>query len=103
MVEVVDVDARVPVLDRGADGAGLGDAGERQSGALRIGAVAVLEIDRDGKVGRPIERGGVLDDLIQGELPSRRPRVNAKPELVLASALKPSAAKTRAEPGVSVW
>jgi hypothetical protein len=31
-------------------------------------------------------------------LPSNRPSVNAKPELVVASALNPSAAKTRAEP-----
>src|SRR5215212_7650647 len=30
--------------------------------------------------------------------PSSRPSVNAKPELVVASALKPSASKTRAEP-----
>ena len=30
--------------------------------------------------------------------PSRRPSVNAKPELVVASALKPSASSTRAEP-----
>src|SRR5439155_738180 len=30
--------------------------------------------------------------------PSRRPCVNANPELVLATALKPSASRTRAEP-----
>ena len=40
----------------------------------------------------------VLDHLIERGTPSGRPSVKAKPELVVASALKPSASKTLAEP-----
>jgi hypothetical protein len=59
--------SEIVVLDRGADSAGLGDSGDRQRGALRIGAVTVLEVDRDRKIGRPVEQRSVLDDLVQGD------------------------------------
>src|SRR5439155_10607983 len=43
VVEVVETGVLVVVLDRAADGAGLGDPRDRQRGALRLRAVAVLE------------------------------------------------------------
>ena len=50
--EVVEAAFGIPVLDRAADGARLGDAGDGQGGLLRAVAVAVLEVDRDRELRR---------------------------------------------------
>ena len=42
---LVEPSSGVVVLDRGADRAGISDAGDGQRCARRVGAVAVLEID----------------------------------------------------------
>jgi hypothetical protein len=98
VLERVQLAARVPVLDRAADGARFRDTCDRSCGVLRLPPVTVLEIDGDGKRRRAVERPRVLGDLVERRAPSGRPSVNANPELVVASALNPSAASTRAEP-----
>ena len=73
--------------------------GDRVRRVLGRGAVAVLEVDRDREVGRLVERRTCARRPRRASTPpSRRPSVKAKPELVVASASKPSAARTRAEP-----
>ena len=79
--------APVVVLDRGADRAGAGDAGDGARDVLRRGPVSVLEVDRDRQARRPIERAGVLDDLVEGRgavAPAQRegePRARARQRL----------------------
>ena len=65
MAELVDVAVGVVVLDRASDRTGLGDARDRERSTLRIGAVAVLEVDRERQLCRPVELRNVLDDLLQ--------------------------------------
>jgi hypothetical protein len=65
VTRLVQEAVRVVVLDRAADCACLGDARDRTCAARRIGAVAVLEIDRDRKLRRAVEHGGVLDHLVE--------------------------------------
>ena len=89
---------RVVVLDRAADRARPGGPDDRGGGVLGRGPVPVLEVDRHRQAGRLVERARVIDDLVERDVPSMRPSVKAKPELVVASALKPSASRTRAEP-----
>jgi hypothetical protein len=57
--------AGLPVLDRAADRPGLGRPRDRQRRGLRLGAVAVLEVGRDGQRGRQVERGNVLANLVE--------------------------------------
>ena len=69
MRRLVEVAGRVPVLDRAADRPDLRDARDRTCCVLGRGAVAVLEVDGDGKPGRGVEGSGVRDDLVQGDAP----------------------------------
>jgi len=46
VLQFVKPTAGVVVLDRAADGAGLGRSHDRTRGIGRIGAVAILEVDR---------------------------------------------------------
>ena len=55
----------VVVLDRAADGAGLGDPADRSRGVLGVGPKAVLQVDRQRQVGRPIEEPGMIDQLLE--------------------------------------
>ncbi len=67
----------IVVLDRRADGAGLGYARDRFRNAACVGRVPVLEIDRDGQVRRAVERCRMLDDFVQRRfavLPAERVR-----------------------------
>ena len=60
-------------------------------------AVAVLEVDRHGS-SSPGSSATCATTSSRVASPSRRPSVYANPELVVASASNPSAARTRAEP-----
>ena len=79
VVEVVDAAFGVVVLDRAADRAGLGGAGDRARGVLGRRAVAVLEVGRDRQVGRPVELRDVGGDLVEGEDLVRPPEPEAEP------------------------
>ena len=96
--EVVDHATRVVVLDRAADGARLGDAQDRVGRVRRGGP---YPFSRSTDTGSGVASSSALrvrDHLVEGGPPSGRPRVNAKPELVLASAWNPSPASTLADP-----
>ena len=74
---LVEEAAAVPVLDRAADRARLGDPDDRKGGVRGLGAVAVFEVHGDGQVGRPVERPRVLGRLVEADLavrPSQRER-----------------------------
>ena len=89
----------VVVLDRGADGSRLGDAGDRARGAAA--GRAPYPFSRSAEIGRSVARSSARTcAAISSSVtpPSRRPSVNANPELVVASAWKPSASSTRADP-----
>src|SRR5205823_2874726 len=77
VAELVEAALAVVVLDRAADGAGLGGARDGEGGGLRLGAVAVLEVDRDREVGGAIEFRDVRDDLVERDVavePAERER-----------------------------
>jgi hypothetical protein len=100
VLERVDPAARVVVLDRGADGAGARRRARwprARPGA--VAPVAVLEFDREPAGSSP-DQGAACSTTSSSGPPARRarPMVKAKPELVLASALKPRPARTLAEP-----
>src|SRR4029077_2930370 len=67
---LVEVAGLIVVLDRTTDCACLGDSLDRARGILRSRAVAVLEVDRQRDLRRPVDRRHVLDDLVE-----RRPAV----------------------------
>jgi hypothetical protein len=90
--------ARVVVLDRAAHGAGLRGALDRRGRVLGGGPVAILEIHGDGRPVARVSERTCSATSSSVACPSLRPRVKAKPELVVASALNPSASSTRAEP-----
>jgi hypothetical protein len=90
----------IVVLDRATHGTRLGDTLDGPFCTRGLGPVAVLEVDRDRKLRGSVHSKRVLRHLLErAPDPSSRPRVNANPELVVASALKPSASSTRADPG----
>ena len=60
--------------------------------------MAVLEVDRDRHSSPRSTASTCRTTSSSAALPSARPIVNAKPELVVASALKPSDSSTFAEP-----
>ena len=60
-------------------------------GVLPLGAEPVLQVDGDGQSTTAREQPHMLNDLVERHAPSRRPSMNTKPELIVASALKPSA------------
>jgi hypothetical protein len=63
--ELVDRAVRVVVLDRAADGAGGGRAGDRVRGIFRRGPVAVLEVSRHREGGGGIERRDMGGNLVE--------------------------------------
>src|SRR5262245_36533586 len=73
MVDVVEASVAVPVLERAADRARLADRRDRPSGVLGRRPVPVLEVDRDGQVGRRRQRIRMLDHLGQGCAPVEAP------------------------------
>ena len=95
--KIVEPGDGVVVLDRPADRAGRRDAGDRVRGVGGVGAVAVLEIDGERQLGRPVERRRVLDDLVERRFAVEAAEREREPELVVASAWNPSAASTRAD------
>ncbi len=99
VAEVVDpVVAGVVVLDRAADGPRLGRAPDR--GCRLLGA-APYPFSRSTEIGSSTASASarVCSTTSSSATPlSCRPSVNAKPELVVASAWKPSPASTFADP-----
>ena len=73
VIETVDLTLRVEVLDRTADGSGLGGASYRQGGVLGAWPVPVLEIDRDRDVRRFSEDPTVLDHLVERDAAVQAP------------------------------
>jgi hypothetical protein len=65
VLQLVDPAAGVVVLDRAAHGPGLGCPRDRARGIGWIGAVAVLEVDRDRKLGRAVEGRRVGDHFVE--------------------------------------
>ena len=63
VLELVELPA--PVLDRPAHGPRARRRFDRARRILRIGAVAVLQIDGDGQARRGVEHAHVLDDLVE--------------------------------------
>ena len=78
MRELVEVTGGIPVLDRTADGAGLGDTSHGLGGVLGLGAEPVLQVDGDGQVDRARERPDVLHDLVERHVPVQAPEREGK-------------------------
>ena len=90
---------RVPVLDRAADRAGLGDALDGRAAAS--GSVRSRSRGRPRPAGRSRRRAPTrARPLVQRDLPSSRPSVNANPPLVVASASKPIAGEHPRRPRI---
>src|SRR5439155_12864937 len=66
VLAAVDRAVGVLVLDRAADGAGLGGADNRRCGVFGVSPVAVFEVDRDRKARGSIELSCVLERLLEG-------------------------------------
>ena len=66
--KLVKVPGRIPVLDRAADGARLGDSRDGGRGNVGLLPVAVLEVDGEWEVGRGYERLYVLRHLVQSDV-----------------------------------
>jgi len=66
VLAAVDRAVGVVVLDRAADGAGLGGADNRRCGVFGVWPVAVFEVDRDRKARGSIELSCVLERLLEG-------------------------------------
>ena len=98
VVEGVDPLAVAVVLDRSADGPGLGHGGDRGRRRLGRGSVAVLEVDRERHDTAATTDRTCWVTSASVTRPSWRPSENAKPELVVATARKPSDSSRRAEP-----
>ena len=97
--QLVQMARRVLVLDRAADGAGLEPPRHRDGGALRGRRRSRSRgRRRSGGRSRATSASTCATTSSSVTFPSRRPSVKAKPELVVASALNPSASSTRAEP-----
>ena len=79
LVEVVEAPRGVVVLDRAADRARLGGAGDARRGVARLGAVAVLEVDGDRQVRRRVEQAHVGDDLVERGVAVRAPEREREP------------------------
>ena len=76
-------------------------ARDRPRGIRGVRAEAVLEVDRDTAAPlASVEQGMCSATSSSVTAPSRRPSVNAKPELVVASALKPSPLEHAGRAGV---
>jgi hypothetical protein len=67
VVQLIDLTGWVVVLDRGADRAHLGDARDRVRRALRIRAVAVLEVHRHRQLRCPIHGSSVRHHLVKSD------------------------------------
>src|SRR6266516_4508738 len=65
VAQLVDPAGWIVVLDRSADCPGRGDPRDREGGAVRVLAVAVLEVDRERQVSRLVDSGRVRDHLVQ--------------------------------------
>ena len=86
------------VLDRAAGETGRCGGKNRLGGALGAVALALFEIGRDRQVGRRRHVAAMMDHRLEATAPSGSPRENAKPALVVASALKPKEASSFAVP-----
>jgi hypothetical protein len=96
--EFVDPAVALVVLDRASHGAGLGSAGDHLGGVLGVGSVPVLEIGRNREARSSIYRSDVIEYVFERGTAVEAPERKREPELVLASALNPSASRILAEP-----
>ena len=78
MRELIEVPGGIPVLDRTADRAGLGDTSHGRSGLLGLGAEPVLQVDGDRQVDRTRKRRDVLHDLVERHVPVQAPEREGK-------------------------
>src|SRR5438309_7753063 len=68
VMQVVEATGGIIVLDRSTDGTNIGNAPDRDRRTLRIGAVAVLQVNRNRQIRRLVDGGDVPDHLIQRRL-----------------------------------
>ena len=86
---------RVVVLDRGAGGTGIGEALERTGDTRGVRGEPVLGIDVHRHIDRGDDRAHVGEQLVEIYVLVGLPSDAAWPELVVASAGKPKAARIR--------
>ena len=71
VLQIVEPAGGIPVLDRAADRADFGNTADRLRCRLGLGAVAVLQVGRDGEIGRRRQRRDVRGDLVERRAPVR--------------------------------